>query len=305
MFENVRDLARFLAVAERGNILVAAEELDMTQPALSYTITRIEKRFGAPLFERHNQGVRLTALGVAAVERGRRVMIEIEASEAHMSALREGRAGTLVAAGAAVFLQAVLAPAVARFQEDLPDVEVTLVPAAGADALHLLAVGEADLYCGPLGGGPLSQALRREALPALEAGIAARRDHPLQGRRPDWADLADWPWMDCGDALRRSGDRPALAVLLAEIRRHAGRPVRRLVRGGPAGLYLLETGPYLTQLPLALLEGLPGRPLAALSSDIGTGSLRAAIVTRKGAERFSALHRLRAAVREAAAAAST
>ena len=84
MFENVRDLTRFLAVAERGNILAAAEHLGLAQPALSYTITRVERRFGAALFERHSQGVRLTALGAAAAERGRRVLREIEDGEADL-----------------------------------------------------------------------------------------------------------------------------------------------------------------------------------------------------------------------------
>ena len=300
MFDNVRDLARFLAVAERENILVAADQLGMTQPALSYTIGRVERRFGAPLFERHNQGVRLTALGAAAAERGRRVLREIEESEAHMAALREGRGGVLTVAAGAVFLQALLPPAVARFHEAHPDVEVVLVPTAGADAMELVAAGEADLYCGALGGGPLSPALRREALPAMEAGIVARRDHPLQGRHASWEDLADWPWLDPGDGLRRAGDQPSLARLLAEIRRRARRPVRGLVRGGPAGLFLLEAGPYLTQLPLGLLDRLPGAGLAPIMADAGTCTVRADLVIRRGEARLPALHRLLEAVREAA-----
>lgn len=302
IFHNVRDLIRFLAVAERGNILVAADQLGMTQPALSYAISRVEKRFGAPLFERHNQGVRLTALGAAAAEWGRRVLREIEEAEAHMAALREGRGGTLTVAAGAVFLQALLPPAIGLFHEAHPDVEVVLLPAAGADALKLIAVGEADLYCGALRPGALPPAFRREALPAMPAGIVACRGHPLQGRHASWEDLAAYPWLDPGDGLRRAGDQPALARLLAEIRRRAGRPVRGLVRAGPAGLFLLETGPYLTQLPLGLLDRLPGSPLAPIMADAGAGTVRADLVTRRGRSRLPALHRLLEAVREAAAA---
>lgn len=300
MFGNLKDLTRILAIAERGNVLAAARDLGVTQPALSHALARIERRFGGPLFERYNRGVRPTALGAATAERARRVLREIEDGEAHVTALREGRGGTLTVAAGAVFLQAVLPVALTRFHEEHPDVEATLLPAAGGEALRLLAAGEADLYCGVLGPGALPRDFRREALPVMEAGIAARWDHPLQRRRAGWEDLAEYPWIDTGDGLRRAGDRTALARLLADICGHAGRPVRSVVRAGPAGLYMMETGPYLALLPLGLLERLPGRPLKPVAADIGTSALRAGIVTRRSETPMPALQRFRAAVHEAA-----
>lgn len=225
---------------------------------------------------------------------------EIEDGEAYVATLQEGRGGTLAMAAGAVFLQAVLPVALARLHEEHPDVEVTLMPAAGAEALRLLAANKADLYCGALGSGALPRDFRREALPAMEAGIAAHRDHPLQRARAGWEDLADYPWVDTGDGLRRASDRTALARLLADICGHAGWPVKSVVRAGSAGLYMMETGPYLALLPLGLLERLPGRPLKPVATDIGTRALRAGIVTRRSEVPLPALRRLLAAVREAA-----
>ena len=300
MFHNKKDLTRFLAVAESGNVLAAAEQLGLTQPALSYAISMIEKRFGVPLFERLQRGVRLTPVGHAAVECARRLLHEYEASEKWLESLLAGRAGRLRVVAGPVFMQAVLPGAIGRFHDDYPDVEVDVLHADGADALRLLTHGETDLYCGVLDDGALPASLRREPLPVMKAAIVAHRDHPLHKRQPTWDDLPDYPWVDYGGGLSRAGNRPA--ALLAEIRRRTGRPVKRLVHSDSAGLFLMEAGPYLAQLPLAFLDRLPSRFLKPLSVEFGTCSVRAAIVSRRDAAPPVAFRRLREIVRENARA---
>ena len=60
---NMRQIEVFLCAARHQNISKAAEELFISQPALSKTISRLEKDFGRPLFSRTNRGVRLTEAG--------------------------------------------------------------------------------------------------------------------------------------------------------------------------------------------------------------------------------------------------
>ena len=52
MFDKTTELTRLVLVAEHGNILGAAEQLGLSQPALSYTISLLEQRLGAALVER-------------------------------------------------------------------------------------------------------------------------------------------------------------------------------------------------------------------------------------------------------------
>ena len=53
----------FLAVAERGSLMKAAETLSTDQPALSRSLRRLERLIGAPLFVRSSRGLTLTELG--------------------------------------------------------------------------------------------------------------------------------------------------------------------------------------------------------------------------------------------------
>jgi len=59
----MRQIEVFLCAAKHQNLSRAAEELYISQPALSKTISRIEKDYGGPLFSRTNRGVRLTEEG--------------------------------------------------------------------------------------------------------------------------------------------------------------------------------------------------------------------------------------------------
>jgi len=52
----LRELRLFLAVAQSGSILKAANEIGLTQPALSKSIAELERTFGVRLFDRTNSG---------------------------------------------------------------------------------------------------------------------------------------------------------------------------------------------------------------------------------------------------------
>lgn len=85
---NLDQLKFFLAVVRNGQIYRAAEELHISQPALSRQMAALEKEVGAPLLHRHSRGVSLTKAGEAlrdeAVEilaRMQSVVDEIQSGE--------------------------------------------------------------------------------------------------------------------------------------------------------------------------------------------------------------------------------
>src|SRR3954463_12632843 len=65
-----RDLQVFFSVVQYGSMAKAANELGVTQPAVSEVVAGLEHAFGVRLFDRSSQGVEPTIYGRALLKRG-------------------------------------------------------------------------------------------------------------------------------------------------------------------------------------------------------------------------------------------
>ncbi|MEX2104025.1 MAG: LysR family transcriptional regulator, partial [Bacilli bacterium] len=72
-----QQLIYFQKLASVLNFTKAADELALTQPALSRSIARLEEELGAPLFERKVRGVALNRYGESFLEHANRAIEEI------------------------------------------------------------------------------------------------------------------------------------------------------------------------------------------------------------------------------------
>lgn len=75
---SLRDLEYLTAVARHGHFGRAAEECNVSQPALSTQIKKLEDQLGTALFERNKRRVSITAAGKRVVEQAARVLEEAE-----------------------------------------------------------------------------------------------------------------------------------------------------------------------------------------------------------------------------------
>jgi DNA-binding transcriptional LysR family regulator len=71
---NFTRLRYFIATAEEGSVVAAANRLRVAQPALSRQLHALEVEIGTPLFERHARGVRLLPAGVAFLDCARNLI---------------------------------------------------------------------------------------------------------------------------------------------------------------------------------------------------------------------------------------
>jgi DNA-binding transcriptional LysR family regulator len=74
----LRHLRYFVAVADAGTFIHAAERMYIAQPTLSQQIRRLEEMVGAPLLQRQREGVRLTEAGAVLLEESRAVLSLID-----------------------------------------------------------------------------------------------------------------------------------------------------------------------------------------------------------------------------------
>jgi DNA-binding transcriptional LysR family regulator len=77
-----RQLRAFSVLAHLGNVTRAAQELNLTQGAVSHSMKALEKEIGCPLFTRGRRGVTLTPAGKRLQEHTDRILAEMAAARA-------------------------------------------------------------------------------------------------------------------------------------------------------------------------------------------------------------------------------
>jgi DNA-binding transcriptional LysR family regulator len=85
----LRHLRCFVAVADHGQMLAAADALHLAQPAVSQTIGQLEREVGVALFQRHPRGVALTRAGEDLLPKARAALNS--SAEAFQTARAHGR----------------------------------------------------------------------------------------------------------------------------------------------------------------------------------------------------------------------
>lgn len=86
-------LRYFVRIAELGNFSRTAEELGISQPALSRSIQRLEEELGQPVFERKSRSVGLTDTGTLLLSRAQQILAIIEDTKAEIS--DDGQSGRI------------------------------------------------------------------------------------------------------------------------------------------------------------------------------------------------------------------
>jgi DNA-binding transcriptional LysR family regulator len=158
----IRELRAFVAVVEAGAMSKAARQLHVSQPALSQTITALERRLGVRLLVRTSTGVQVTDAGTTLLGEARAVLARHDQALAAM-ARHTADGGGVLRVGVPLELPPELLPsALAR----LPDTRV--------QARHLSSVAQvAALRAGELDVGLVRE---RPAGPDLDAALVVTED---------------------------------------------------------------------------------------------------------------------------------
>jgi len=170
----------FARVAEAGSVSAAAVRLHRTQPALSAQLRKLTDAVGEPLYRRHRQGVRLTATGKALLPYARAVANAVEGAQLWSDEQGGLLRGSLRIAASMTVAVYRLPAALARFREAFPALRIALLTRNSADAVALLAAGEADLAIveGPVGEPPAQVEIALYGVDRLV--LVVRPDHPLK-----------------------------------------------------------------------------------------------------------------------------
>ena len=142
---DVRRMRVLREVAVQGSFSAAAEALSFTQSAVSQQGAALERVAGAVLVQRSARGVRLTKAGEAVVRHAESILARLAEAEAELEAIAGLRGGRLRMAAFESAGSTLMPPAIARFRELHPAVELTLSLGDPEVTVPQLKSGELDL----------------------------------------------------------------------------------------------------------------------------------------------------------------
>lgn len=142
----LRHLRYFVAVAEEGSLLAAAEQrLNTSQPSLSRQIRDLEAEVGVKLLDRQARGVVLTAAGRIFLDHARLALLQVEAATDGARRAEQPEKRSL-AIGFLAGQEVVWLPHALRIiREEAPEAEVTLSSQSSPDLALALMRGKLDV----------------------------------------------------------------------------------------------------------------------------------------------------------------
>ncbi|WP_181389348.1 LysR family transcriptional regulator [Pseudoprimorskyibacter insulae] len=130
---------------ELRNMKRAAEAMGMSQPAVSLTISELEKLLGVDLFQRHARGVDPTAVTTELIPVARRIIAAIgDGSEVVANVVNEN-AGFLRISSPPGAISSLLLPMIADFGRRHPKVHVEITETSASNPLHAISDGICDI----------------------------------------------------------------------------------------------------------------------------------------------------------------
>ena len=295
----LRDLHAFFTVARCGSMAKAAQQLGVSQPAISKVMADLERALAVRLLDRNRRGVTPTIYGDALLRRGLIAFDELKQSVKEIEFLADPASGEIRIECPETISATLLPRIIERFSKQYPRVVVhvdgVLTPIQGLPALF---DRKYDLLFGRLSV-PLDEELRGddwniETLYDDHLVVAAgARNRWTRRRKIDLPELAGEPWIL--SPLHTSNYARLAQAFKAQA---LDMPKASLVTlSMPLIIHFLRNGPYITAYPRTVTRL---NSLAELPVDLPVQPWPVAMVTLKNRTLSPVVERFIACARELA-----
>lgn len=156
----------FYWIAKTGSLSKAAEQLHITQPAVSHTVKQLESTLGGQLFFRTPKGVTLTTEGAVLLQHIEQAFHAVRIGEKAIAEMNSVNTGEIAIGASDTLCKHFLLPYLEQFHEQHPGVRVRVTNRTTPETLQLLKAGKIDF-------GIVS-------LPVTDKQVDIRESTPLQ-----------------------------------------------------------------------------------------------------------------------------
>ena len=140
-----QEMTYIYTVYKCGNFSKAAQQLYITQPALSIAVRRAEEALGAQIFDRSSRTLKLTEAGELYIRKYRQIRDLERELKQQISDLSSLRTGSLRVGGTNYFNSYILPPVIVAFKQKYPGIDLKLSEAGSYDLLDMLKEHRIDL----------------------------------------------------------------------------------------------------------------------------------------------------------------
>lgn len=260
----LRQFRIFEAVARNLSFSRAAEELHLSQPAVSMQVRGIEVILGMPLTEQIGRKIFLTDAGREVLHASQAITARLDDMQHNLVQLRGLEQGRLTLAVTST-VNAVATGILARFRARYPDIAIHLGVSNRAEVLDMLVANQVDLAI--MGQVPDNLGLDATRFMDNPLVVIAPPDHPLASRRKVPIEtLADEPFLvrEAGSGTRAAMERFFAArglELKSSMEMSSNEAIRQAVQAGLGlgilSLQTLELELALKRLAVLKAEGFP------------------------------------------------
>ena len=206
----LRQLRLLVSVGRHGNILNAARELGISQPAATKMIQDLELDFEVKLFQRTNRGVVPTVFGETLIRHGKLIFAQVSNAAQELDDLSEGSSGRVVVGTLLAASPRLLPAAVEILLQDRPKVAIKITEGTNEVLMPALLSGEIDMVVGRLPSHRHRDNIVQEKLFDDRVLAVVRPQHPLIGQPSvtfDQIKLFGWVLPPLETTLRRQIDQ--------------------------------------------------------------------------------------------------
>lgn len=269
-----RHLRLLATIDTYRNLTQVAEVTHVSVPAVSKSLTELERGLGLTLFERTTHGIVPTPYGECLIRHARSILTILHQASDDLKALNSGTAGKVHIGMLPASASVLLPQALKLLKERSPGTNVMVTEGATTSLLPELWQGQLDLVVGRLPSSDMLGSFEEKELLEEPVTLMTGCHHPLANRKTlKWSDLRPYPWIlpPPGSILRdplertlEAHDVPLTDNYIETLSIHVARAHLQVsdciavMAGAPAN----DSGPRLHTLPLSLPQLL--RPAGVL-----------------------------------------
>ena len=269
----------FLEIARAESVSVAAERLNITQPAVSRSLRELEEILGAQLFDRVGRGIRLNEAG--RVFQGHAAASMTELMRGHDRLAKKGGATVRLSVGTLPTAATDLLPRAAlQFRKEAPNVRLHILTGPNWLLFNQLREGALDLVVGRMPEGDVSTGVTFQQLYTEDVVLVCRPDHAILLAQKPETEIGGFPLVlpPRGAVISGTVERYLSSIGLPEMRgdmETVALPVGRKIVQSSDMLWFISRGVVAEELRLGTLVAVDlASPL--LSGPVGISVSRSA-----------------------------